>query len=105
SERDTALTMASVRNTVRTLRNETTDLVLRMEAENPDIRIEDLLPHVSGKIGRQAYETGDTSKGLLSAGHALGFLHEVAPMAEIVKQLEREAVEAQNRLASVISDH
>ncbi|MEO1158976.1 MAG: nitronate monooxygenase [Pseudomonadota bacterium] len=101
SERDTALTMASVRNTVRTLRNETTDLVTRMETENPDIRIEDLLPHVSGKIGRQAYETGDTSKGLLSAGHALGFLHAVAPIADIVKQLEQEAVEAQNRLVSI----
>jgi nitronate monooxygenase len=102
SERDTALTMSSVRNTIRTLRNETTDLVARMEADNPDITIEDLLPHVSGKIGRQAYETGDTSKGLLSAGHALGFLHTVAPMAEIVAQLEREVVEAQSRLASVI---
>jgi nitronate monooxygenase len=101
SERDTALTMASVRNTVRTLRNDTTELVTRMEAENPDIRIEDLLPHVSGKIGRQAYETGDTSRGLLSAGHALGFLHGVAPIADIVKQLEQEAVEAHNRLAAV----
>lgn len=105
SERDTALTMSSVRNTIRTLRNETTDLVSRMEIENPDIKIEDLLPHVSGKIGRQAYETGDTSKGLLSAGHALGFLHSVAPMAKIVAQLEHEAVEAQGRLASVTTNH
>jgi len=103
SERDTALTMTSVRNTVRTLRNETTDLVTRLETENPDIRIEDLLPHVSGKIGRQAYETGDTSKGLLSAGHALGFLHAVDPIADIVKQLEREATEAHNRLTSITS--
>lgn len=101
TERDTALTMASVRNTVRTLRNETTELVTRMEAENPDIRIEDLLPHVSGKIGRQAYETGDTSKGLLSAGHALGFLNHVAPIADIVRQLEQEAIAAYNRLAAI----
>lgn len=104
SERDTALTMASVRNTIRTLRNETTDMVTRMETENPDIKIEDLLPHVSGKIGRQAYETGDTSKGLLSAGHALGFLDEVAPMAAIVARLEQEAIEAKNRLASIVTD-
>lgn len=97
-ETDTMLTLTSVRNTVRSLANETTRLVAAMEAENPQIGIEALLPHVSGQIGRRAYETGDVSKGVLSAGQALGFVEETAPLAEIVRQLEDEAAAALARL-------
>ncbi len=101
TERDTALTMQSVRNTVRSLANETTKAVARMEAENPDITIADLMPLVSGKIGRKAYQTGDVSHGLLSAGHALGLTNAVAPMAEIINQIEEEAETAMARLDKI----
>ncbi|MDW3224403.1 MAG: nitronate monooxygenase [Paracoccaceae bacterium] len=102
SERDTALTMSSLRNTVRTLANETTAEVLRMEAETPDITIGDLMPLVSGKIGRKAYESGDVSRGLLSAGHALGLTDKIEPMADIIERIEVQAVAAQQRLAGVL---
>ena len=98
NERDTALTMSSVGNTIRTLRNETTEHVARLEAENPDIGIEALLPHVSGKIGRRAYETGDVSRGMLSAGQSLGLTDAVAPLAELVAAFEHEALVALARL-------
>ncbi|MCE0503921.1 nitronate monooxygenase [Roseivivax sp. GX 12232] len=98
NERDTALTMQSVRNTIRTLKNETTETVARLERETPDIGIEALMPHVSGKIGRAAYESGDTSKGMLSAGQALGLTHRAAPLAEIVAELETQALTALRRL-------
>lgn len=101
TERDTALTMQSVRNTVRTLRNETTDQLQVLEAENPDIGIAGLMPYVSGAIGRKAYETGDVSKGLLSAGQALGLTNKMAPLAEIVDQLEHESLTALNRLRPI----
>lgn len=98
TERDTALTLHSVRNTIRTLRNETTDIVREMEARDPNIGIEALMPYVSGAIGRKAYETGDVSRGLLSAGQALGLTDHVAPLADIVAQLENEALTALARL-------
>lgn len=101
NERSTALTMQSVRNTVRSLANETTKIVSDLERENPNIGIEGLLPYVSGKIGRQAYETGDVSKGILSAGHALGFVDAIKPMVEIVMQLEAEAEAAMKRLGTI----
>ncbi|GFE65584.1 NAD(P)H-dependent flavin oxidoreductase [Litoreibacter roseus] len=102
TERDTALTMRSVRNTIRTLANETTDLVTQMETEDPDIGIDALMPHVAGKIGRKAYETGDVSRGLLSAGQSLGMVNRIAPMAEIVAELETQALAARNRLLSAM---
>ncbi len=97
-ETDTMLTMSSVRNTIRTLRNQTSETVARLEAENPQIGIEALMPHVAGWIGRKAYETGDTAQGMLSAGQALGLTDAVAPLAEIVAQLEHEALRALARL-------
>ncbi|MEJ8475274.1 NAD(P)H-dependent flavin oxidoreductase [Roseibium algae] len=98
-ETDTDLTLTSVHNTVRSLSNETTRLVADLEAKDPDIGIEALLPHVSGKIGRKAYETGDVRQGLLSAGQSLGLTHKIQPLADIVGQLEFETRTALQRLA------
>lgn len=98
NERDTVLTMATVRNTIRTLRNATTDVVQTLEAENPNIGIEALLPHVSGAIGRRAYQSGDVTHGMLSAGQSLGFTDKIEPLAAIVAQLEQEASVALARL-------
>lgn len=98
SEIDTALTMQSVRNTVRSLKNETTMVVAQLERDNPEIGIGGLMEHVAGKIGRKAYETGDTSRGILAAGHALGFVDKVEPFADIVARLEQEAQTAMTKL-------
>ncbi len=105
TERDTALTMSTVRNTVRTLRNETTDTVQALEIADPDVGIEALLPHVSGAIGRRAYETGDVSKGMLSAGQSLGLVDDMAPLSTLVSQLEQEAQTALERLYFRAADH
>ena len=73
----------------------------RIEAENPEVTIQDLLPLVSGQIGRKAYETGDVSRGTLSAGQSLGLVHDVAPLAEIVRELEAEMAGALDRVAGL----
>lgn len=87
---DTDLCMQSVRNTVRTLRNETTLAVKAIEAENRQVTIQELMPLVSGKIGRNAYVTGDWSKGLLAAGHSLAFVDRIEPLAAIIARFEDE---------------
>jgi len=96
------LTMGSVRNTIRTLANETTVEVARMEAESPDVTIQELLPLVSGQIGRKAYQTGDVSRGMLSAGHALGLTDKVEPMADIIARIEAEAETAYRKTGQVM---
>lgn len=97
-ETDTALIMTSLRNTVRALKNETTDQVQQIEKENKQVTIGDLLPYISGRIGRNAYETGDVSKGVLSAGHALAFVRQCQPLADIINSIEAEANEALLRI-------
>ncbi|MFI0395824.1 NAD(P)H-dependent flavin oxidoreductase [Paracoccus jiaweipingae] len=98
NERDTVLTMQSVRNTVRTLRNATTDAVARLEREKPDVTIADLLPLVSGQIARQGYRSGDVEQGLYAAGQALALTHSPQPLAAIVKGLIAEAAQARARI-------
>ncbi|MBP0594972.1 nitronate monooxygenase [Paraburkholderia sp. LEh10] len=96
---DTDLCMQTVRNTVRTLRNDTTAAVKEIEAQNPEVTIQDLMPMVSGKIGRNAYVTGDWSKGLLAAGQSLAFIDRIEPLADIVRRFESDMRQAVSRLA------
>lgn len=101
NEGDTALIMGSIRNTVRALRNETTDQVRQIEKSESTVTIETLLPYVSGKIGKQAYETGDVSKGVLSAGQSLGMMKNIKPLGEILDDFSAEANDALSRLNPV----
>jgi nitronate monooxygenase len=91
--------MQSLRNTVRTLRNETTAAVKEIEAQNPNVTIQDLMPMVAGKLGRNAYVTGDWSKGLLSAGQSLAFVDRIEPLADIVRRFESDMRQALARVA------
>lgn len=89
-ETSTELIMQSLRNTLRALKNETTEAVRRLEAERPG-DLAALMPHISGKIGRVAYETGDVSKGALSVGQSVAFADRIEPLANIVARIEAEA--------------
>jgi len=98
-ERETDLILKSVRNTARVLRNETTAIVKELEAKGSG-DIETLMPYVSGQIGRQAYLSGDPTRGALSVGQSVVFADRLEPLARIVPRIEEEAIEALNRLAA-----
>ncbi len=104
SETDTTLMLQTVRNTMRTLRNKTTEIVQELEREHGEkIDISMLMPYISGKVGRKAYESGDTTLGALAAGQGIAFVDRIEPLEEIVRRLEVEASRAMarlNRLAS-----
>ena len=101
NETDTALILSSIRNTVRSLSNLTTRDVQQMEREDPNVTLDQLMPLISGKLGRKAYETGDCDRGILSAGHSLAFVRQIEPLADIVASLEAEALVALERLAAL----
>jgi NADH:quinone reductase (non-electrogenic) len=97
-ETDTALILQSVRNTVRALRNETTELVNKLERSHAG-DFEMLRPHVSGQLGRKVYETGDSRTGALSVGQAVAFADRIEPLAGIVARIEEEMREALSSLS------
>ncbi len=100
-ETDTDLIMSSIKNTVRALRNNTTAEVQKVEREDQNVTIEKLLPIVSGKIGKIAYEIGDCDLGVLSAGQSLAFVRHIEPIENIVTALEAEALKALNHVRSL----
>lgn len=98
-ETDTTLMLKSVRNTVRTLKNKTSEIVQQLEREHgKDIDISILMPYIAGKVGRRAYETGDTSLGALATGQSVAFADRIEPLAEIVRRLGDESLRALERL-------
>lgn len=97
TEADTVLVMQSIRNTVRILRNETAATVAEIEARGEG-SLETLLPLMAGRIGREAYVTGDTSRGALAMGQALAFTNQIEPLAQIIDSLVAEAGKAVRRL-------
>ncbi len=99
-ETDTTLVMSSLRNTVRALRNETTEAVQQIERELGG-DLEALMPHIAGRVGRRAYETGDARFGVLSVGQSVAFADRIEPLATIVKRLEEEACTTMTRIASL----
>jgi NADH:quinone reductase (non-electrogenic) len=101
-ETDTTLVLQSLRNTLRALRNDTTHEVQRLEAEDPG-NLDLLMPHISGKVGKQAYETGDWSKGALSVGQAVAFADRTEPLADIVNRIAGEAEKALERTRAIAS--
>ena len=99
-ETSTDLIMQSLRNTLRALKNETTETVRRLEAAHPG-DLAALMPYISGKAGRAAYETGDVSKGALSVGQSVAFADRVEPLADIVARIEAEALATLARLKNL----
>lgn len=100
-ETDTTLMLQSVRNTFRGLKNKTTEIVQQLEREHgDDMDISILMPYLSGKVGREAYQSGDTSLGALATGQAVAFADRIEPLAAIVGRLEQEAHGTLERLRS-----
>jgi nitronate monooxygenase len=96
-ETQTALILSSLRKTQRAFANEQARLVKQLEREHGgDIDI--LLPHVTGKLARKAYETGSYEQAVLSLGQAVAFADRIEPLAAIVARLEQEARAALERL-------
>ena len=96
-ETQTALILRSLRKTQRTFANEKAKLVEQLEREHGgDIDI--LLPHITSKLARKAYETGDYEQAVLSLGQSVAFADRIEPLAAIVARLEHEARAALERL-------
>jgi NAD(P)H-dependent flavin oxidoreductase YrpB (nitropropane dioxygenase family) len=96
SERDTLLLLRSFRNTMRALRNPTSEKVLELEKQGADIhQLESL---VSGRVGLNLLETGDVNNGLLSAGQVIGLIHDIPMVKELVDRIIKEAQEVASNI-------
>ncbi len=98
SERDTLLLLRSFRNTMRALKNPTSEKVLELEKQGADIhQLESL---ISGRIGLKLLETGDIENGLLSAGQVIGLVHDIPTVKELIDKIIKEAEEVASHIGA-----
>jgi nitronate monooxygenase len=92
NETDTRLIMRSLRNTERVLRNQAAERVLEIESRG-NTRIEDLIPYVSGLVGKEMLEDGDVEKGTMAAGQCIGLIRDIPTCRELLDRIMAEAEE------------
>lgn len=99
-ETDTALVLASMRNTFRGIENETTRAIAELEKQGVT-DFEAYRPYVTGKIQKEAYAEGDAEKGILSMGQACVFADRIEPVEAIMDRLVDEASEAAAHMSAI----
>ena len=91
SELDTRLIMRTLKNTERVLNNEVARKVLEIEGRPGDTKIEDLIPLVSGLVGKQMLEEGDIEKGNFAIGLSMGLVKDIPSCRELLDGIMAEA--------------
>lgn len=99
SERDTRIVERSIRNPCRVIINEASDKVVELEARGTTL--EELIPIISGKGGRAAYQSGDLNAGIIACGQVVGRIHEIKTCAEIIRDIVDEAESITRRLGGL----
>jgi nitronate monooxygenase len=95
--------MRTLRNTERVLHNPTVDKVLEIESKG-DTKIEDLIPYVSGLVGKEMLDDGDMERGVLAAGQSVGLVRDIPTCQELLDRIMAEAEEIINeKFAQAIS--
>jgi len=104
SERDTRLIMRTLRNTERVMHNPIVDKVLEIESRG-NTQIEDIVPFVSGLVGKEMLEEGKMEKGILAAGQTMGFVKDIPTCQELLDRIMAEAEKTiKEKFSKVITD-
>jgi len=98
-ERDTCLIMRTLRNTIRVMKNSVTDQVLEIESKG-NTQISDIAHLVGGGEGREALETGDIEKGIVSVGQVAGLVRSIPTVQELFDRMIAEAESVARKLAN-----
>ena len=101
-ERGTDLIFRTFRNTARVARNEVSQAVVAAEAEGKDFTaVADL---VKGVRGREGLQSGDTNRGIWSAGMIQGLIHDIPTCEVLINRIVADAESIiRQRLAGMLA--
>ncbi|WP_326975468.1 NAD(P)H-dependent flavin oxidoreductase [Caproicibacter sp. BJN0012] len=97
SENDTLLCQKSVHNLMRVANNECARRCLRLERE-PDAAPGKLMSALSGGRASAAYEDGDVDGILFPVGSAVGLIHDIPSVKDMIDGIMREYGDALDRM-------
>jgi len=98
-ENQTVLIQKSIHNMARVLDTEAAQKCLNMEAQGATLQ--ELMSVIAGKITKRCYETGDTANSIFAVGPAVGLIHEVKPVKDIMEEMMAEAETTLKRAAAL----
>lgn len=99
-ETDTLIVERSIRNAARIMKNDAALTVARMESEGATL--DELLPVIAGKVGRDAYLSGDVNRGTIACGQIVGRIDSIPSVHDIIESIITEAEQIANSLAQRI---
>lgn len=106
SERDTKLIMRTLKNTERVLHNTAAEKVLEIESGPGGTKIEEIVPYVAGRVGKQMLEQGDMETATLAAGQCMGLIRDIPSVAELLdRMMEKAQTAVRERLAGFFPGH
>jgi nitronate monooxygenase len=98
TEVDTMLILGSLRNTLRAWKNPAAMKVAELEAHNADLS--EILSVAAGAATKQMYEDGEIETGVIPCSESIGIINEIKPVAEIIREIVRQAEQIRDRLGS-----
>ncbi|MDO8569016.1 MAG: nitronate monooxygenase [Dehalococcoidales bacterium] len=98
-EMDTMIVERSIRNSARVIKTEFALKVLEMEQKGATI--DELFPLINGERVKQAYISGNTEDAILYCSQAVGLMHEVRSVREIIDSIVAEAEVVAKRLRAM----
>jgi NAD(P)H-dependent flavin oxidoreductase YrpB (nitropropane dioxygenase family) len=89
TEKDTMMIMRSINNPERVATNDFTRSILQMEGKGASL--EELMPMISGLRQQAALDKGDVDEVMLPCGQAVGLMHDIPNVREIIEGIVSEA--------------
>ncbi len=99
TERDTTLIMHSIQNTHRPLKSKATDEILKLKAKGASL--EEWLPLIGGDVIKRVAKNGDFDSGHAMAGEAVGLIHDIPTVKELIDRIVGEAQAISQRLRNI----
>jgi len=100
-ETDTMLIDRSIGLPMRVMKNKPAEKALEMDKRG--VSLEELLTVISGELGRKAWMEGDIDAGVVSLGMAVGRIHEILSVKEVIDGIIEEARSICERLNSTLT--
>ncbi|KAF1941033.1 inosine monophosphate dehydrogenase [Clathrospora elynae] len=100
-ETDTTLVLRRWKNTSRLFANKVALQAVDVEKNSTTGKFEEVAEFVSGKRGRQVFLNGDKDFGVWTAGQVIGLIHDIPTNEELLRRIEREAIETMRQTQSL----
>jgi len=95
-ETNTVLVMQTLGNPSRVMKTPWTEKILEME--NKGASLEELIPMIEGKAGREGWLAGNIDQGMMPVGQVVGRITDVPTVAELVERIIEEAKNVKDKL-------